>query len=130
MRYICVTAFSRTLVISCDHIVKILVSKLDEIIDTIRSCDRFLVDLSERGGRLVTTVHVVARYAWGRARFSRKNDTVRRWPGVSLDRHFGRATRRFVGSLRSRLASKGGPRQADSGHKEDKCSEEIHRTSG
>jgi len=77
MGYIRVTAFSRTLVIGCHHIVKIFVLKLDEIIDTIRGCDGFLIDLSERGGRLVTTVHVVAHYAWGRARFPRKHDTVR-----------------------------------------------------
>ena len=130
MGYIRVTAFSRTLVISCDHIVKIFVLKLHEIIDTIRGCDGFLVDLAERGGRVVTTVHVVAHYAWGSAGLPRKNDTVRRWPGVSLDRHFRGATRRFVGSLRSRLASIGGPMQADSGHKEDKRSAQIHRTSG
>ena len=130
MGYIRVTAFSRTLVISCDHIVKIFVSKLDEIIHTIRAGDGFLVDLTKRGRRLVTTVHVVAHYAWGSAGLPRKNDTVRRWPGVSLDRHFWRATRRFVGSLRARLASIGPLRQADSSHKEDKRSEEIHRTSG
>lgn len=130
MSYIRVTAFSRTLVISCDHIVKIFVSKLDEIIDTIRGYDGFLVDLTERRGRLVTTIHVVAHYAWGRAGFPRKNDTVRRWPGVSLDRHFGRATRRFVGSLRSRLANIGGSRQADSSRKEDKRAEQIRQTSG
>src|ERR1700685_2087770 len=46
------------------------------------------------------------------------------WP--SLSRHFRRATRRILGSLRARPASIGGPWQADSTHKEDERSEQIH----
>jgi len=53
------TTLSRTFAISCDDVIKILVSKLDEIIDTIYGRDRILVDLTERRGGLVTTIHVV-----------------------------------------------------------------------
>jgi hypothetical protein len=59
-------------VICCDHVIIIFVSKVDEIIDAIRGGDGLLIDLTERGRRLITTVYVVAHYAWRSAGFPGK----------------------------------------------------------
>lgn len=91
------TTFPRTLAICCDHVVIIVVSKLDRVVDAIRAGDGLLVDLTERGRLLIPAVYVVAYYVWRRTGFPGKIDTVR-WLGSSLGQRF-RATRRLLGGL-------------------------------